>query len=44
MAELWHLQSKDLKKETYDEKHIDDENKKYLGKVRHLKKLTVDKV
>ena len=30
------------KKETYDEKHIGDE--KDLGKVRHLKKLYVDKV
>ena len=43
-AELWHLQIKDVKKETYDEKHIDDENVKSLGKVRHLKKLTADKV
>ena len=44
MAELWHLQSKDVKKETYDEKHIDDETEKNLGKARHLKKLTVYKV
>ena len=31
----------DVKKETYDQKHIDDEN---LDKARHLKKLTVDDV
>ena len=32
----------DVKKESYDEKYIDDENEKNLDKARHLKKLTVD--
>ena len=32
----------DVKKETNDDKYIDDEKEKNLDEARHLKKLTVD--
>ena len=34
----------DVKKETYYEKYIDDENERNLDKARHLKIVTVDYV